>query len=298
MDKNGQTKIAEVPYRTSAGSPPGVEILDFPGLLARALGHGVDPYAPKRPTFHQLISVRSGVLRCSVDFTDHELTAGSWLWVRPGQVTVYRSDLAEVDGTVVLFPASVLSGATVGFAGVDRRAWRLPLSLTAEDADSVRRILELLESEYRQLAGPPLEVHVEVLRHLLAALVLRLAHLRGGDGGEVPGSEAFHRFGQAVERGFARNHRVEDYAKDLGYSVRTLTRATRAAAGCGAKQYIDDRVLLEAKRLLVHTELSATAIGKRIGFPDTTVFTRFFRQRVHQTPATFRAHAAGTFVTA
>ncbi|WP_435811648.1 helix-turn-helix transcriptional regulator [Streptomyces decoyicus] len=79
----------------------------------------------------------------------------------------------------------------------------------------------------------------------------------------------------------------------LGYSVRTLTRATHAAAGCGAKRYIDDRVLLEAKRLLVHTALTATAIGDRLGFPDATVFTKFFRQRATETPATFRHRARG-----
>ncbi len=87
---------------------------------------------------------------------------------------------------------------------------------------------------------------------------------------------------------------MEDYARDLRYSVRTLTRATRAATGRGAKRFIDDRVLLEAKRLLVHTDLSATAVGERLGFPDATVFTKFFRLRVGETPTAFRATARGT----
>ncbi|MGW7486552.1 helix-turn-helix transcriptional regulator [Streptomyces sp. NPDC054786] len=293
MDRNGPADVTEVPFRASAGAPPGAEVFGFADLLARARGHDIDPYATKRLAFHELISVRSGTLRCSVDFTEHELTPGSWLWVRPGQISQYRSDLTLAEGTIVLFLPGFLSPATVDAARVDQHDGRLPLTPQGAEGDAVRHVLELLESEYRQLAGLPLEVHIEVLRHLLAVLVLRLAHVRGAQGGDEAGSVAFRSFQQAVERDFTRTHRVEEYAGQLGYSVRTLTRATHAAAGCGAKRYIDDRVLLEAKRLLVHTGLTATAIGDRLGFPDATVFTKFFRQRAGETPATFRNHARG-----
>jgi AraC-like DNA-binding protein len=154
-------------------------------------------------------------------------------------------------------------------------------------------MLGLLESEHERRNDLPFDVHIEVVRHLLAVLVLRLAHLNGPLPGDVPGNEAYQRLQQAVERDFTRTHRVEDYARQLGYSVRTLTRATRAATGSGAKQMIDDRVLLEAKRLLVHTDLSSTAVAERLGFPGPTVFTRFFRQRTGDTPTAFRDRARG-----
>jgi AraC-like DNA-binding protein len=71
--------------------------------------------------------------------------------------------------------------------------------------------------------------------------------------------------------------------------VRTLTRASQAAVGVGAKRFIDDRILLEAKRLLIHTDLIAASIGQRLGFPRATAFTSFFRQHTSQTPGEFRA---------
>lgn len=295
MDRNGHADVTQVPYRASVGAPPGVEVLDFAGLLARACGHDIDPYSPRRLTFHEVLTVRSGVLRCSVDFAEHALTEGDWLWVRPGQVYQFRSDLTAADGAVVLFQPGFLSPATVDAAGVDRPFRARPLIPAGPDQDTARQALELLEREYRRPVGPSLESHIEVVRHLLAVLVLRLAQVPGAEGGEEgEGSEAFRRFQQEVERDFARTHRVGDYARRLGYSVRTLTRATYAAAGCGAKTFVDDRVLLEAKRLLVHTDLAATTIGERLGFPDATVFTRFFRQRAGETPAAFRTRARGT----
>ncbi|WHX23214.1 AraC family transcriptional regulator [Streptomyces malaysiensis subsp. malaysiensis] len=292
MDRNGHREVTEVPFRLSVGAPPGAAVLDFPGLAARARSHGLDVHAPMRLAFHQLITVRSGALRCSVDFTEYELTEGGWMWVRPGQIHQFRSDLGAAEGAAVLFPSGYLGAATAAAARLDRPAPRSPLMVPeGADAEAVRGVLDLLENERRTVSGP-LEAHIEVVRHLVAVLVLRLAHLPGAQGGETAGGEVFRRFQRAVERDYTRTHRVEDYATRLGYSVRTLTRATRATVGCGAKRFIDDRVLLEAKRLLVHTDLSATAIGERLGFPDATVFTKFFRRRSGETPAGFRARAS------
>ncbi|MBB5896642.1 AraC family transcriptional regulator [Kutzneria kofuensis] len=290
MVRNGQHAIAALPYRAHVvGVPRGVKVNDFPGLLTRAAGHGVDPYGLKRPEFHVLVAVRTGTVRCSLDFTDHELAPGDWLWVRPGQVYRYNSGLDGVEGRIVLFLPGFLDGATAEVAGVDRGAWQ-PTSVPAEgEGDTLWQVLGLLEREYARWGERPSETQLEVLRHLLAVLVLRLAALRGTHGEPNVAGDAFLRFQTAVEQGFARTHRVEDYAAQLGYSVRTLTRATQTAVGCGAKRFIDDRVLLEAKRLLVHTDLPAASIGQRLGFPGATVFTKFFRQRTEQTPTEFRA---------
>jgi AraC-like DNA-binding protein len=299
MDRNGhprpsgRTDVTPVPYRAAAGAPPGAEVLDLAALPARAHGHGLDPYAAKRPAFHELIALRSGSLRCSLDFSAHELTAGDWLWVRPGQVHQYDSDLAAAEGVLVLFTRGFLTPATVEAARVDQPVWRSPLTPTDADGTALDAVLELLRSEYRRVADLPLEVQIDVVRHLLSVLVLRLAHAQGARETAASGNEAFRRFQRAVERDFTRTHRVEDYAHTLGYSVRTLTRATRSAVGTGAKAFIDDRVLLEARRLLWHTDLPTAAIGDRLGFPDATVFTRFFRRRTDETPAAFRARARG-----
>ena len=287
MIKNGQPEITALPYRASVGAPPGVEVIDFPGLVARAAGHGVDPYRLQRPEFHKLIAVRSGTLRCSLDFTDHELGPGSWLWARPGQLHRYDSDLGSAQGRVVLFLPGILDGTTADIAGADRGAWQ-PGRVSADaERDNLWQALDLLERAHVRWGEQPSELQAELLRHLLAVLVLGLAALHGGHQQPID-ADAFPRFHAAVERDFARTHRVADYAAQLGYSVRTLTRASQAAAGCGAKRFIDDRVLLEAKRLLIHTDLSAASIGQRVGFSEATAFTKFFRQHAKQTPTEFR----------
>jgi AraC-like DNA-binding protein len=94
-----------------------------------------------------------------------------------------------------------------------------------------------------------------------------------------------------VERSYVATRRVEDYAARLGCSVRTLTRASLAATGRSAKQVIDDRAALEARRLLACTELPIAEIGQRLGFPEPTNFGRFFHREVGCSPGAFRARA-------
>lgn len=169
-----------------------------------------------------------------------------------------------------------------------------PLQPDTPHAEGLRRALEHLRYEYRAMAELPLEAHVQVLRHLLAVLLVRLARAYGSETGGPAANETFRRFHAAVERDFTVTRRVEDYAAALGYSRRTLTRATQTATGMPAKRYIDERVVLEAKRELAHGRLTITALATRLGFTDASDFTAFFRQRTGTTPTAFRATARGT----
>src|SRR5690606_30130143 len=108
-----------------------------------------------------------------------------------------------------------------------------------------------LEIDYQRLLSGE-DIPVGVLRHQLFALLLRLSRLEpeGGPGVAASDNELLRRFRAAIEERFALTRQVDDYARLLGCSVRTLTRASLAATGRTAKQLVDDRVALEAKRLL------------------------------------------------
>ncbi|MFI8191565.1 helix-turn-helix domain-containing protein [Streptomyces sp. NPDC085946] len=297
MKKNGQfaagrraTGLPTVSYRPTPGRPPGLEVLDLPGLAVRADERELPLTRPVRPAFHLVVAVRSGRLECSVDFTAYTVAEGDWLWVWPGQVVQFPDGPGSAEGTVLVFPTGFPSAATDALI---RDSEHIPYRLVTPDAArqaALLRLLDALVEEHRDLSGLTLEAHVETLRDLLSVVLIRLVHLADPRRRTRAGrNEPFQQFRRAVEEDFGRTHRVEDYAARLGYSPRTLTRATRAALGCGAKRYIDDRVLLEAKRLLIHTSLPPATISERTGFAYPTVFSAFFRQRTGMTPTEFRS---------
>ncbi|MEV0742500.1 helix-turn-helix domain-containing protein [Streptomyces sp. NPDC050549] len=147
--------------------------------------------------------------------------------------------------------------------------------------------------EHDDLTSLPLDAHLQTLRMLLCVLLLRLSHVRPDPVSSAPADDTFRRYGAALERDFRTSHHVTGYAAALGYSPRTPTRATLAATGTTAKQYLDARVLLEAKRLLVHTDATAADIPGTLGFAEPTDFANFFRKRDGRTPLEFRAVAHG-----
>jgi AraC family transcriptional activator of pobA len=55
---------------------------------------------------------------------------------------------------------------------------------------------------------------------------------------------------------------------------------------------VHERVLLEAKRSLTYSNLGIAAIGYDLGFLDPGYFSRFFAQRVGESPAQFRLRTA------
>ncbi|MDN3243124.1 helix-turn-helix domain-containing protein [Glycomyces tritici] len=292
MVKNRQDRsagILEVGFRAPIGSPAGVEVVDLGELRRRNL-----PTLARlqRPHFHQILTLSEGRLDFMVDFVDFEVGPGDWLWVRPGQVQHWGA-LDGVEGTMILFENDFLDPETAEAARVDEPGGPTRFPSGACD-DALEAARAHLDREFRSFGELPLPIHLAAMSHLLAVLVLRLGHCGTGEHHAGESGEAFRRFRYAVERGFARSRRVEDYAAQLGYSPRTLARAAIAATGMGAKEFIDQRIILEAKRLLAHSDRTAARIARDLGFNDATNFSKYFQQRVGQTPIAFRTTARRT----
>ncbi|WDV55757.1 AraC family transcriptional regulator [Streptomyces coeruleorubidus] len=243
-----------------------------------------------RIDFHVVLLFGEGPVRHMVDFTEYEATAGDLLWIRPGQVHRF-SRTSEYRGTVLTMQPGFLPRATVEATGLYR--YDLPPLLRPDAAQlaGLRNALGQLRREYEDTDTLPLSLHTAVLRHSLTAFLLRLAHLAASSAESVrqPSDSPFTLFRDAVEKDFATNHSVSAYADALGYSRRTLVRAVRAATGDTPKAFIDKRVVLEAKRLLAHTDLPIGRVGAAVGFPDAANFSKFFHQHTDLTPAAFRA---------
>ncbi|GHK02297.1 transcriptional regulator [Streptomyces sp. Y2F8-2] len=243
-----------------------------------------------RIDFHVLMLFTGGPVTHMVDFAEYQMTDGDLLWIRPGQVHRF-SRASEYRGTVLTMQPGFLPRATVEATGLYR--YDLPPLLHPDPAQlaALRAALAQLRREYEDTTTLPLGLHTEVLRHSLTAFLVRLAHLATSSAEAARGQidTTFTRFRDAVEKDFATNHSVSAYADALGYSRRTLVRAVRAATGQTPKGFIDKRVILEAKRLLAHTDLPIGRVGAAVGFPDAANFSKFFHQHTDTTPAAFRA---------
>ena len=288
MVNMGHDPIAPVAYQPPEGKAGEVEATRV-ARMRRVAPDGLR--GVQRPEFHFLLAPFRGHGTHMLDFIDHELVPGTVLWVRPGQIQRW-GEVERYDADVLIFPAALLDPATTRLT--EAEAPDGPCWWSREDAGAagagalVKAIARLADDE-----TVPRELRAPRLTHLLAALLLGLTAQARIRPGASTGSEPWLAFRDLLETEHARHHDVAWYAGRLGWSPRTLARATAAATGRTPKQLIDERVLLEARRLLAHSELSVARVGAELGFDDASNFGAWFRQRAGRTPAAFR-QAAGS----
>ena len=86
-------------------------------------------------------------------------------------------------------------------------------------------------------------------------------------------------------------HSTSEYANELHITSDHLNRTVKLLIGKGAKEYIQDRVMVEARRMLLFSELSAKEIGFALGFEEASNFSAFFSKHAAISPSAFRQKA-------
>lgn len=284
--KTGQ-RIRRVRY--IAPVPVGVEVMTLAQL--REMSPPGYLQAPQRPAFHLLILGTSGNGTHTVDFREYPIGRGSGVWVRPGQVQRF-SEEGTAGADLVLVQPDFLIPCTQAAAIADDNlgpAWYgVPQSLRG-GLDEARRAVHEEYARVLQASGGGNAAQAETLRHLLSVLILRLAATASSFSVPQQGADGLHRqFRDLLERDFAFAHDVEHYSRALGYSARTLSRATHAASGQTPKQMIQERIALEAARLLAHSNLAVTSVAARLNFHDPSNFSTFFTRQTGIAPTEFR----------
>jgi AraC-like DNA-binding protein len=264
----------------------GVEVMSLAELMRRT-GDTLEP--PERVDFLMVLLVQSGRGRHMVDFTEHALQPGTVVLVRPGQVQQWRLTPA-LGGQLVMVSVDALA-PTIARGAVDMKLLALdewPTVSRPEPALFPGAIADVMRmhADIARFSGG--EIEAAIIWHELMALLLRLRPERAepDDDGQV------HRlFGRELEKTFHQRPSVRELARRIGYSESTISRACLAATGRTAKEAVDQRIALEAKRLLAHSDATAAEIGHRLGFSEPTNFLKFFRRMVGTTPQQFRAEA-------
>lgn len=224
----------------------------------------------------------------------YRVTPGQVLFTTPGQVRSW--DVSGLDGLCLFFPAAFLEEF---FSDTDF-LHRLPYFHVTSAAAAVRLAptartrlraqLARMRSELR--AWRPDSTHV--LRARLYEVLVRLSRAYAKAYGTEPDRRAHPtvlKFRQLVDRGEGSGHALARMAADIGVSRAHLTRLCRQQLGMTAKEVMQQRVEIAARRLLLFSELTSAQIATTLGFADASYFTRFFKRRTGMTPSTFRAHA-------
>jgi AraC-like DNA-binding protein len=250
--------------------------------------HGPQRSPVHRHDFHELLFIATGSGMHMLDLVACEVKAPSLHLVLPGQVhQLTRS--ADMSGDVVMFAPDALLGQ--GHAArtelLARAEGPAAIALTAAQLAEAQALIALME---RELAVE--RPMVEVVEGYLGILLIKCAAWarEGADAHPVPrdAGDPVRRFLDMVEHGYLGARQVAHYAERLAMTGDHLNTLVRERLGRTASSVIHDRLLLEAKRLLLHGDMSIKEVGYALGMKDPAYFTRWFSKAEGQAPAAFR----------
>lgn len=245
----------------------------------------------QRAEFHQLVVCTHGSGTHNVDYEPITLQPGTLLRIHPGQVQQFVTE-SELTARMVVWPASSHQADPIGRvwfpSSTDATSWTVDDELLAK----ILGWVDELRQEQERFNGSPR--NSGLMQALLAALLLRLAI-------ELPDSAPtdsrlptpYLDFRELIERRLYERPGITDIARDLGYSSRTLDRACQQVSGQTAKQVLDERVALEVRRLLTHSERPVARIAVDFGFSDPSNFSKFVKRHLGDLPRGIRDEALG-----
>ena len=246
---------------------------------------------PHRHRFYQIIWIVDGAGMHVADFEEHAIRPQTVFLLSPGQVHLVRVD-RPLCGYMLVFTADFLAldglaaNATAALPFFRPGTANPVLALADEEAEQLRSIAEDLLAEFAARAAWRREMLRARFQTLLLAFgrVARRTAVRA-----PPPASSVARFQVLIEDQFRRLHRVAEYARLLALTPGHLNDLTKAATGQTASTLLDARLILEAKRLLAHSDAPAAEVAADLGFPDPSYFGRFFRRHTAQSPRAFRA---------
>ena len=168
-----------------------------------------------------------------------------------------------------------------------------PFHLRIGNIEAQASLAGMLEKIERELAGraPAMERALSAYSLLVSVWMTReLSHQEG-----AILRERAHRlaelFAERMEAQFRTGKGVADYAAQLQVTPTHLSRVCRDATGRPAHALLTERVMYEARRLLLDTDMPAREIAEHLGFSSAAYFTRAFSAATGRTPSDFRAPA-------
>ncbi|ALX34814.1 hypothetical protein PATSB16_37280 [Pandoraea thiooxydans] len=285
-----------LPYVPQSASAVSIEVQRL------AQDHVMRTMAPHGHMFFELIVVIAGNGRHIVDGLDHEALAGTVFVLPPGSIHDLRS-FASADGWAILFQTdSVDPDSPHGLAPIDNLPVGLLFDLFRQpvlqmlrpiqlDALSLAQVTGLIGRMHDELNGRQ-EGYVHAARAALQLLLVTLARnapwLGAGAPNTMQQADLVSTVFADIDRHFRGASLLSQASSRLGFSGGYLTTKLRRLTGRTYGEWVIERRMIEARRLLATTQMSVADIAQALGYAEVESFIRRFRLHHEFTPSAWR----------
>ena len=290
---------ASIPAFFLYGEPlqaPDERMVHVETIATRSRQHNWNIRPHRHRDLHQVLFIQRGQVDAQVDEIAESLRAPAIVVSPPGVVHSFRFQPGTIGFVTSFAPGLVpeLESEGSNIAHFLQRPAVLALERASVKATDLAMLGDMLLREFGRSA-PGRHVALRGLVAAMLANVMRLTRLSKTSGPDAPApeSELVARFRRLVELRYREKVGLVSYATVLGVSQTRLRRACLHVAGQSPGELVHLRLLVEAERQLRYTSMSIAQIGYHLGFQDPAYFSRFFQNRMGQSPRKFRSgHAS------
>jgi AraC family transcriptional activator of pobA len=244
---------------------------------------------PHRKDYYMLVFVKKGNSRHWVDGIPYVIKPDTLYFATPQQIHV-KEKSEPLQGTLIFFTEEFLQ------LEENHLLLQLPvilnpdnqheLALTPDHLAYINDILKKMQLEFNTGRDWRNSMLLSYLRVLL--IYISRLYIEQYENTLSSDNMLLKKFRAHIDRQFTTHHLVADYAQLLSISPGHLNDLVKEQSGKTAIEHIHERIVLEAKRHLLHTEWSMKEIAHHLGFEDAAYFSRFFKRLTGGTPAAYR----------
>jgi len=274
-------------------SSAGLEIYKMPEFFEQR--HGMETDRMHLHGFYEIIWFQKGSGVHYVDFNEYPVEPGIIFFISPGQIHSF-DNLHNQKGVVLKICAGFLSDESNGESGylcynIFNAFDHLPyIRISEQDSDRLSAIIEALQNELEENCKLG---HKDYLQSLVKLFLIKVQRNNSETDTNILNPvrishRRFLEFRQLLEKNYTRLHTVKDYSNLLNVSTKTLTQYVGECSTYSPLEIINNRIVLEAKRLLRYSTLTVKETAFHLGFEDPSYFVKFFKRLAGQSPADYR----------
>ncbi|HCR91422.1 MAG TPA: AraC family transcriptional regulator [Prolixibacteraceae bacterium] len=254
-----------------------------------------DTNLPHKHNYFELCIFTNGTGQHEIDFMNYIIETPGIHLLHPGQVHLIRRG-ENYEGYLFVFSKEFyhlhFKGLEIipGYPLVTQLSNGPILNMSPEEFTDFSILISSVEKEFEQALPESEEIIISFLNIFFLRLRSRfMALLKKENPVSHPSGNLVYLFNQLVENHYKEIHQIGEYAELLGESPVVLNRAVKSLTGKTPGELIVERLILEARRLLLYSDLNNKEIAFKLNYDDPSYFARIFRKKTGFTPTEFRS---------
>lgn len=243
--------------------------------------------------FYVLIIITENTGKHTINFEEFTYSKGTVLSIRKDQIHQFHSN-KNSKGYLLFFREEFLNKflndeeITKAIQMFNELLVSPKTQLKDKDYDSVLSIVKHIEKEFSQSRNDYSFKIIRSYLHILITIIHRVKSLKQDVLKFGNYLNEFIKFQNLVEKNYTQSKSVNFYSDKLGFSTKKLNTIVKQISDKTAKSFIDDVVVIKAKRQLIHSNVSIKEVAYLLGFKQSTNFFNFFKKHTNYTPEAYR----------